>query len=233
MIGFGYTGLNESEAPTLKRLQLDITRFNPNGSYNVEARSDTEQHIACHGDSGSPLVVYQSVLNPFTNTNDTVPFVVGNLARIFGAHDASPTKLTCPIPHQIGHPNIQNTVIESFCNISTMLDWIAQVTGISKKNLSDPFYAPPCNACNKDPQDVIIDDDDEDKQGNINSLEWRIGVVTHEFLNNQNSHLWIGGMNQQDFIIQAAPDASNTLSLFHNIHSSFVLFISFIFIIIF
>lgn len=230
-------------------MQLDITRFQSNGSSNIEAKTDMEQRIACHGDSGSPLIVYQSVLNPATNKHETVPFVAGNLARIFGAHDAGPTRLTCPIPHKPDHKDEisdahpyrngpsyvpvdqrpENNVIESFCNISAMLDWISKVTGISKQDLSDPFYSPPCHDC-KGSRDINMDDDADDNQGNINSLEWHIGVVTHDFLNKQNSHLWIGGMNQDDFSVQAVPAASNTQSLFHNIHFSFVLFTIFIFI---
>lgn len=238
MVGFGYTGLDEPESPILKRMQLDITRFQPNGSFNIEARTDMEQRIACHGDSGSPLIVYQSVLNPATNKHETVPFVAGNLARIFGAHDAGPNRLTCPIPHKPDHkdeasvvlpyhkanyvPANQrpvNNVIESFCNISVMLDWISKVTGISKQNLSDPFYEPPCSDCKSDTRDT---NEGEDSQGNLHLLEWRIGVMTGYM----NSHLWIGGMNQDDFSVQAVPAASNTPSLFHHINPSFVLFIT-------
>lgn len=150
LVGFGYTGLNQPEAKVLQRLQLDITRFDPNGFYNVEAKSDTEEHIACHGDSGSPLIVYHTVNNPVTHKNITVPFVLGNLARIFGAHDLNPKTLTCPIPHEVNSHSFnssQNTVTESFCNVANMLDWISQVTGISKENLSDPFYMPPHPPC--------------------------------------------------------------------------------------
>ncbi|KAI8072009.1 trypsin-like cysteine/serine peptidase domain-containing protein [Thamnidium elegans] len=209
LIGFGFTGLEEIESRQLKRLQLDITKFEPTS--NVEARSDTEQHIACHGDSGSPLVVYDTVLDPVTHKNVTVPFVVGNLARIFGAHDESPTKLTCPIPHQINHHSLnssQNTVYESFCNTATMLDWISDTTDIPVDSLSDPFYSPPCTSCSKK------DGADEEGKGT-----WHIGV--HSNLDPEDSHLWIGGINQ-DFLIQAGPDASNTLSLFHQIHFTFV-----------
>ncbi|KAI9271160.1 trypsin-like cysteine/serine peptidase domain-containing protein [Helicostylum pulchrum] len=213
LIGFGFTGLEEIESRQLKRLQLDITKFEP--ASNVEARSDTEQHIACHGDSGSPLVVYDTVLDPISHKNVTVPFVVGNLARIFGAHDESPTKLTCPIPHQTDHHSLnssQNTVYESFCNTATMLDWVSDTTHIPVDSLSDPFYSPPCTSCSRK------DGNEEDEEGNGT---WHIGV--HSNLNPEDSHLWIGGINQ-DFLIQAGPDASNTLSLFHQIHFTFVLF---------
>lgn len=185
LIGFGYTSLNQPEAKQLQRLQLDITRFNPNGFYNVEARSDTEEHIACHGDSGSPLVVYRTVENPTTKKNVTVPFVVGNLARIFGARDLSPTKLTCPIPLETkDHPfnSSLNTVTESFCNTASMIDWISSATSISVHDLTDPFYSPPhppCVNCKKNSKsktssssskgdqnenfDIDEDDDEEDE----------------------------------------------------------------------
>lgn len=209
MIGFGYTSLNQPEAKQLQRLQLDITRFNPNGFYNVEARSDTEEHIACHGDSGSPLVVYHTVENPTTKKNVTVPFVVGNLARIFGARDFSPTKLTCPIPLETanhGFNSSLNTVTESFCNTASMIDWISSATGISVNDLTDPFYSPPhppCVNCKKKSKsknsgssskdDPTLDSDEDDEEEDIDEDEskqsnededrmhlWHIGVAADE-----------------------------------------------------
>ncbi|KAI9336657.1 trypsin-like cysteine/serine peptidase domain-containing protein [Pilaira anomala] len=223
LIGFGYTGIDEIEARQLKRLQLDITKFNPTGSYNIEARSDTEQHIACHGDSGSPLVVYQSVIDPISQKNVTVPYVVGNLARIFGAHDESPTKLTCPIPHKISHHSTnssQNTVYESFCNTATMLDWISDTTHIPVDSLSDPFYSPPCPGCSSN--STFDEEIEQAKRNDTNT--WHIGVSPEvEPEGTEEEHLWIGAIDQ-DFLEQAGPDISNTSSLFHQSHFSFVLF---------
>lgn len=223
LIGFGYTGIDEIEARQLKRLQLDITKFNPTGSYNIEARSDTEQHIACHGDSGSPLVVYQSVIDPISQKNVTVPYVVGNLARIFGAHDESPTKLTCPIPHKINQHSTnssQNTVYESFCNTATMLDWISDTTHIPVDSLSDPFYSPPCPGCSLN--STLDEEIEQAKKNDTNA--WHIGVSPEvEPEGTEEEHLWIGAIDP-DFLEQAGPDTSNTLSLFHQSHFSFVLF---------
>jgi hypothetical protein len=177
LVGFGFTGLNQPEAKVLQRLQLDITRFDPNGFYNVEAKSDTEEHIACHGDSGSPLVTYHSVTNPATNKNVTVPFVLGNLARIFGAHDLNSKTLTCPIPHEVNSHSFnssQNTVTESFCNVASMLDWISQVSGISKENLSDPFYTPPHPPCVNCKKKNI-----QDKNKSHNGLENNYTNITY------------------------------------------------------
>lgn len=253
MIGFGYTGLNQPEARQLQRLQLDITRFNPNGFYSVEARSDTEEHIACHGDSGSPLVVYHTVEQPTTKKNVTVPFVVGNLARIFGARDLSPTKLTCPIPLETkDHPpnSSLNTVIESFCNTASMIDWISSATSISVHDLTDPFYSPPhppCVKCKKNSnskasgssskgdqnENFDEDDDDEEDEDEEESKkddedddrknQWHIGVAADEnglLDTNHTNHMWIGGIGH-DFLSQMGPDTSNA-SLSFNSSTQFI-----------
>lgn len=263
LIGFGYTGLNSPEARQLQKLQLDITRFNPNGLFNVEARSDTEEHIACHGDSGSPFIVYHTVENPSNKISITVPFVVGNLARIFGARDLSPSKLTCPIPHETGnHPlnSTLNTVTESFCNTASMIDWISITTGISVKDLTDPFYSPPhppCINCKKKTntkgnnsskdQDTNSDDDDDEEDGDEDDNEpdksankkgqhqWNIGVAADENglldTTGNTDRIWIGGMGSS-FLLKAEANESKSLSSFHQINPIFVLYALLVFVIL-
>ncbi|KAI8883326.1 trypsin-like serine protease, partial [Backusella circina FSU 941] len=143
LVGFGYMDLEKKETQDMQKLKLNITRFMPKEpKMMVEARSDREEMIACHGDSGSPLVVHKTVTIPNTNEKVTVPFVAGNLARIFGAYDESPQSLTCPLPFLSSQSRngTVNSVVESFCNTATMLEWISSVVGISQENLADPFY---------------------------------------------------------------------------------------------
>ncbi|KAI8987350.1 trypsin-like cysteine/serine peptidase domain-containing protein, partial [Mycotypha africana] len=151
MVGFGYVDSEGQLAKTLQFLPLEVTRFD---AYNyIEARSDTETVVACHGDSGGPLIVPQSIQNPYTNGTVTVPFVMGTLTRILGARDISPDKLTCPVPsdQSVTHSSAaQNTVVEAFTNAPSMLDWISSVSGISVANLTDPFYNLPALPCSAD-----------------------------------------------------------------------------------
>jgi hypothetical protein len=224
---------------------LDITRFNPNGLYNVEARSDTEEHIACHGDSGSPLVVYHTVENPSNRKNVSVPFVVGNLARIFGARDFSPAKLTCPIPHESAnhaYNSTMNTVTESFCNTASMIDWVSASTGISVNDLTDPFYSPPhppCVNCKKKTSSKgngskgqngdadSDDDDDEEEDADEDDIDdtktkneqhqWHIGVAADEngLLDTSNTDHIWIGSMGHDFLLKAEQNESKGLSSFY------------------
>lgn len=52
LMGYGYTGLNESESNTLQRMTLEITRYFNGTSEMVEAVSFRDEARACHGDSG-------------------------------------------------------------------------------------------------------------------------------------------------------------------------------------
>lgn len=70
--------------------------------------------------------------------NATAPYALGLLARIFGVHDLDPDHATCPQPFK--KDSKVPTITESFCNVSNMLDWISEITGISVANLTDPFY---------------------------------------------------------------------------------------------
>jgi hypothetical protein len=196
--------LEKKETQDMQKLKLNITRFMPKEpKMMVEARAEKEEMIACHGDSGSPLIVHKTVTVPDTNEKVAVPFVAGNLARIFGAYDQSPESLTCPLPFVSSHSRngSTNSVVESFCNTATMLDWISSVVGISTEDLADPFYIPPCRNCRKiyrsgNPHgtfkgdglsynDMIYEDDNG----------WHIGVVTDdEFLQDEGDldSFWIG-----------------------------------------
>jgi secreted trypsin-like serine protease len=242
LVGFGYSDLEGNLAQTLQLLPLDITKFNPNSTEHIESRSETENQVACHGDSGGPLIVYHPVLNPSTNDTINVPYVLGDLTRIFGARDARPDQLTCPIAlksHTIGS---KNTVVEVFTNAAGLLDWISSVSGISKEDLSNPFYTPPhppCKNCHyktidKDKTNshntndnnasyYDADDDDEVDDGSETSNEtkqnplWRISVVTDEngLLDTEDSqHFWIGSM-VKNFLPKSGSEESIAVVLYH------------------
>ncbi|KAG0741579.1 hypothetical protein G6F57_010929 [Rhizopus arrhizus] len=175
LIGFGFTG--DEQAKTMQKLDLDIIRFE--NTFNIEARSETEDRVACHGDSGSPLVVHQTVADPSKNKKVQVSFVVGNLVRIYGAQDTQ--TLTCPIPLDLNAHSTNstlNTVTEIFVNIASVLDWISQVTGISSQDLTNPFYTPPF--------DPSKNDSEEEDAINEMAKKWHIGGVAYEngLLNN-------------------------------------------------
>ncbi|KAI8082654.1 trypsin-like cysteine/serine peptidase domain-containing protein [Gilbertella persicaria] len=146
MIGFGYTDIEGQLAQDLQTLPLDITKFDSVGKEYLESRSSTEPHIACHGDSGGPLVVYYPTVNPQTNETSDMPYVLGDLTRIFGARDVSPDILTCPvsIASALHDDSTQNTVSQVFTNSIALIDWISNVTEIAVEDLRDPFYEPPC-----------------------------------------------------------------------------------------
>ncbi|KAI9310942.1 trypsin-like cysteine/serine peptidase domain-containing protein [Dichotomocladium elegans] len=136
LMGFGYTDVGEPEAHVLQHIPLNITRFSAGFPDMVEAMSSCDNRIACHGDSGSPLVIHQA----YNDTTDAV-YVIGVLARIFGVYDHDPLHPTCPTP--ILHNSSTPSVIESFCNVSNMIPWIASTAGISAEELTDPFLMAP------------------------------------------------------------------------------------------
>ncbi|KAI8969739.1 trypsin-like cysteine/serine peptidase domain-containing protein [Pilobolus umbonatus] len=126
LIGFGYTGSSLIEAPTLQSLTLNITKLS---SDKIEGIAK-EGSVACHGDSGSPLMVRQSILSSGEWVN--VPYVIGTLARIYGVRDINASTLTCPIPIA------QMQVTQSFCNVNTILNWISVQTRLSLEELTSP-----------------------------------------------------------------------------------------------
>lgn len=74
------------------------------------------------------------------NTATYVPRVLGLLARIFGVHDVNEQHATCPAPFESN--TAQPSVIESFCNLSNVLPWISNETGLTVDELTDPFFEP-------------------------------------------------------------------------------------------
>ncbi|KAI8366865.1 trypsin-like cysteine/serine peptidase domain-containing protein [Blakeslea trispora] len=146
MIGFGFMDLKGTSAPSLQQLSLSITSFNATDETWIESRSRTEPDIACHGDSGGPLIVYYPTFNYQTNQTESLPYVLGDLTRIFGARDADPETLTCPLAIQdrVHQDHLSNTVIQVFTNVQSLVSWIANVTEIDMLDLQDPFYQPPC-----------------------------------------------------------------------------------------
>ncbi|ORY94512.1 trypsin-like cysteine/serine peptidase domain-containing protein, partial [Syncephalastrum racemosum] len=138
LMGFGYTGIDEPEADILQRTTLGVTQFSPGTSNMVEAVASHDDSLACHGDSGSPLVVHEVMHS--NNTAVLVPRVLGLLARIFGVHDVNEERATCPTPFESN--TTQPSIIESFCNLSNVLPWISNETGLTVDELTDPFYEP-------------------------------------------------------------------------------------------
>lgn len=256
LVGFGYSDLEGHLAETLQLLPLDITKFDPNSTDYIESRSDTENHVACHGDSGGPLIVYHPVRNPATNRTMNVPFVLGDLTRIFGARDAKSDQLTCPVALNTHTNGAQNTVIEVFTNAAGLLDWISSISGISAEDLSNPFYSPPhppCKNCrinavgkgktntsksnsnddsfyNVDDDDEVDDDTDAIHDAHQHPL-WRIGVVADEngLLDTEEAqHFWIGSM-VKNFLLQTDSQESTAGSLDQTLYSTLLL-ATFIFI---
>lgn len=256
MVGFGYTNREGHLAETLQLIPLDITKFNPNGQEYIESRSMTEDHVACHGDSGGPLIVYHTVFNPSTKKNTTVPFVLGDLTRIFGARDVSPDHLTCPVAIETkkhSSNSSDNTVTEVFTNVASSLDWVASVSGISQEDLSNPFYTPPhppCENCryknNPNSTDKGIsqgdngsgfyDDDDDDEvdeaDSNRGHPRWCIGVVTDEYglLDTEESqHFWVGSI-VRNFLSPESLASTNTVhtTSYTHIYTLLLLLLSYI-----
>jgi hypothetical protein len=242
LIGFGYTNSEGHMAESLQLMPLDITKFDPSGQEYIESKSITEDHVACHGDSGGPLIVYYTVFNPSTKRNTTVPYVLGDLTRIFGARDISPDHLTCPIAIEANKHSTsssENTVTEVFTNVASFLDWVSSVSGISQENLSNPFYTPPhppCENCRyKNKSDSTgkavsqgdngagyYDDDDDDEVDEADFKkgrpQWRIGVATEDnglLDTDESQHFWIGPI-AKDFLSPDGPEESSapTITIF-------------------
>lgn len=254
LVGFGYTNKEGHLAESLQLIPLDITKFNPKGNDYIESRSMIEDHVACHGDSGGPLIVHRTVFNPRTRENTMVPFVLGDLTRIFGARDISPDDLTCPIALETSKHSTNsstNTVIEVFTNVASFLDWVSSLSGISKENLSDPFYTPPhppCENCryknkpNRNGGSIsygdngagFYDDDDDDEVDDADIIrehpQWRIGVVIEEngLLDTEESeHFWIGRI-ATDFLSTAKSEATVHIALYTYLYVLLLLSLSYI-----
>ncbi|KAI7902586.1 trypsin-like cysteine/serine peptidase domain-containing protein [Cokeromyces recurvatus] len=85
LIGLGYMDVDGHTASTLQRLPLKLTAM-------VNMTIETENRLgamACHGDSGGPLII--------SDQSNNKSLVAGGLVRIFGVYDAVPHQPTCPI----------------------------------------------------------------------------------------------------------------------------------------
>ncbi|KAI8333578.1 trypsin-like cysteine/serine peptidase domain-containing protein [Chlamydoabsidia padenii] len=129
LIGYGYQATNLPESTLLQHITLQVNDYQPLTSkmVNAVATDGTSNQMACHGDSGSPLVAH------LTNDQQKTPIVIGTLARIYGVRDSDPTHPTCPT---MVHPN--TTVTESFVNLLPLLPWISNATNLTIEQLTTP-----------------------------------------------------------------------------------------------
>lgn len=114
---------------------------------NAVATYDISSRMACHGDSGSPLVAQLPYpLAQHANQQPRVQsFVIGTLARIYGVRDPDPDHPTCPT---MTHSD--TTIIESFVNLTPLLPWISDITNLTIEELTTP------------PAPVIVDESRDD-----------------------------------------------------------------------
>lgn len=153
----------------------------------------TEFELVVFFSTGSPLIVHQPRLNPEGETV-LAPFAVGLLARIFGVYDPDPASATCPISFRTDSQT--PTIIESFCNLSNVLDWIAAETGLSVQQLTDPFFDATKSLCFDDDCPGRWDAEENDDSGLSNW--WHIGFGDRQFDHNHPEHWWIGPVFQND-----------------------------------
>ncbi|KAI9008774.1 trypsin-like cysteine/serine peptidase domain-containing protein [Phycomyces nitens] len=198
LMGYGYVGNNRPESLELKQLRLEITQFKAKTKDMIEAKSSDDNFIACHGDSGGPLVVYMPVSKD-NSPSVLMPFVLGPLARIFGVHDPDKDHPTCPIPLTKQSKNV--TITESFTNISNMLDWISNSTGIPQSKLIDPFDEPRRRIfpiCRRKGCPIREFPDTPESEDDVDDA-WEIGIA-NKFDTSRDSQdvAWMG-LIQQDF----------------------------------
>ncbi|ORY92024.1 trypsin-like cysteine/serine peptidase domain-containing protein [Syncephalastrum racemosum] len=159
VVGMGYTGLGKGQADRLQKAKCSIVSSanassqgtlddNTADDGSAEDESDmatvpmdeleslqhnmvltTSSAHLCHGDSGGPLVS--------TSVSDSnhlgEPRLLGILSRILNVYDPDPYKPTCPVPNQEGTPTYN-----AFVRVDTQLEWIVNVTGLSKSFLYEP-----------------------------------------------------------------------------------------------
>ncbi|KAI7869556.1 trypsin-like cysteine/serine peptidase domain-containing protein [Spinellus fusiger] len=199
-MGYGYTGLNKSEATDLKHLRLKITQFNTTEPQMIEAKSSDDSLMACHGDSGGPLVVYTH--STTSNSSAIAPFALGPLARIFGVYDPNPNQPTCPVSLNIYAQT--PSIIESYANAGVMLNWISNMTGIAPSELIDPSYQPSVerlqaackiSKCHHEYSLNINNQTTEVKEAG----EWGIGGANHYDVFKDLRHVSWTGFVAQDF----------------------------------
>ncbi|KAG2218391.1 hypothetical protein INT45_011579 [Circinella minor] len=188
LMGYGYTNVDKPEAKILQRISVNVTKFTAGYSDMVEAMSSRSEEMACHGDS----------------------VALGLLARIFGVYDHDPSHATCPIP--LRAENNVPTIIESFCNISNMLKWIADESGITVEQLTDPLFVPN-STCYEDClgrwKGIRPEEIDEDEN---NSSQWHIGFGDSTFEKNNPDKWWVGPLVQQRAIFSSDASTSTIIS---------------------
>lgn len=142
-VGFGNTEANKGMTPLMQVLDYRILHIDTEGKEEISVRAFNVTQSECHGDSGGPLFIRRNATDPSTNKTITdLPFVLGDLTRTI---NIGPKPDGCPVPP----PSVGNfsRTTGAFTNVVASLDWIANVTGISKEHLIDPFWEAPCERC--------------------------------------------------------------------------------------
>ncbi|KAI9246289.1 trypsin-like cysteine/serine peptidase domain-containing protein [Phascolomyces articulosus] len=221
LMGYGYTRVDQPEARILQHMPVNITKFTAGYSDMVEAMSSHSDERACHGDSGSPLIVQKQV-----NNGTSLPVAVGLLARIFGVYDHDPSHATCPVPFDT--ESKAPTIIESFCNLSNMLKWIADETGITVEQLVDPLFEPnstcydECLGRWKGTRPEEIDEDEK------SSKQWNIGFGDSIFEKNHPDKWWIGPLVQQESLFTSDSSSTTILTPIRHFPFFFITIIAFV-----
>lgn len=142
-IGFGTIDIAATLPQTLQVVDFNITHIDLEAEHEISTRPINGSQISCHGDSGGPLFIRRDVTDPSTQeVVHNVPFVLGDLTRNI---NITPTGNGCPNPPGSAKDFFPSTA--AFTNVAASFDWIANITGISKEDLIDPFYDPPCDSC--------------------------------------------------------------------------------------
>ncbi|KAI7906803.1 trypsin-like cysteine/serine peptidase domain-containing protein [Cokeromyces recurvatus] len=125
-MGMGYTGYKEPYADVLQTTECNIINAEllKNNNFNQSVILATSNASLCHGDSGSPLIGY----------HENKYYLEGILNRILFAYDPEPDDSTCPF-----HESNSSPFINTFVKPSIHLQWILNVTQLSKNDLTiDP-----------------------------------------------------------------------------------------------
>ncbi|KAI8070797.1 trypsin-like cysteine/serine peptidase domain-containing protein [Gongronella butleri] len=141
LIGFGYDNAEGSEPRIMQKLSLEVFPFVPMvATIATSVRQRPHDRIACHGDSGSPLLVHlpyempaSTLMQAKTSSPTLQPYVLGGLTRIFGVYDADPMHPTCSTP--LG---ASASIVHAFTNMSLLLPWVADASHQSVDQLTHP-----------------------------------------------------------------------------------------------
>ncbi|KAI9471948.1 MAG: trypsin-like cysteine/serine peptidase domain-containing protein [Benjaminiella poitrasii] len=125
-MGMGYTGYGQSYANILQSAKCNITNSDllKSNNFNHSILLATSNAELCHGDSGSPLLLY--------DLNDENYYLEGILNRILFAYDPDPNSATCPL-----HESNMTSFVNTFVKPSIHLNWIMNVTQLSKRSLTN------------------------------------------------------------------------------------------------